>query len=90
MGVIAGRPSLGSIDRGAVVCSCFGIGVNQIASAVAQGCMSVKAVGQALGAGTNCGSCRGEISQLVERHRANIARRSDVIALTHTTVGAAP
>jgi len=74
MAVIAGRPGLGSIDRGAVVCSCFGVGTNQIASAVAQGCMSVKAVGQALGAGTNCGSCRGEISRLVDQHRTAYTR----------------
>jgi assimilatory nitrate reductase catalytic subunit len=69
MSVIAGRPGVGSLDRGAIVCSCFGIGANQIASAVARGCLTVKAVGQALGAGTDCGSCRGEITRLIEQCR---------------------
>jgi len=41
LAVIAGRPSLGTIDRGAIICSCFGIGTNEIASAVAKGCVSV-------------------------------------------------
>ena len=61
MAVMAGRPGTGLADRGATVCSCFGIGANQIAAAVAGGCTTVGAVGQALQAGTNCGSCRGEI-----------------------------
>jgi assimilatory nitrate reductase catalytic subunit len=75
MAVIAGRPGVGALDRGTVVCSCFGIGANQIAGAVARGCLSVKAVGQALGAGTNCGSCRGEISRLIDQHRPRSAER---------------
>jgi len=82
MAVIAGRPGIGSVDRGAVVCSCFGIGANQIASAVARGCTCVRAVGQALGAGTNCGSCRGEISRLIEQHRPKPAERhGDLVAM---------
>jgi assimilatory nitrate reductase catalytic subunit len=68
MAVIAGRPGAGGVDRGPLVCSCLDIGANQIASAVAQGCRSVEAVGQVLGAGTNCGSCRGEIRQIVQAH----------------------
>ncbi len=73
LAVIAGRPSLGAIDRGAILCSCFGIGTNEIANAVADGCLSVAEVGEALGAGTNCGSCRAEISRLIERHGAQSA-----------------
>jgi assimilatory nitrate reductase catalytic subunit len=69
MAVIAGRPGAGGIDRGALVCSCLGIGANEIAAAVAQGCRSVDDVGHALGAGTNCGSCRGEIRQIIKQHR---------------------
>jgi assimilatory nitrate reductase catalytic subunit len=81
MAVIAGRPSAGSIDRGALVCSCFGIGANEIAAAVAQGCRSVDAVGQALGAGTNCGSCRGEIRQIIEQYRLKTDTRHEETAL---------
>jgi assimilatory nitrate reductase catalytic subunit len=81
MAVIAGRPSIGSLDRGAVVCSCFGIGANQIASAVARGCTSVREVGQALGAGTNCGSCRGEISRLIEQRRPTTESQRAIIPM---------
>ncbi len=69
MAVIAGRPGSGVIDRGAIVCSCFGVGANQIVAAVIGGLVSVDAVGMALGAGMNCGSCRGEISRLIEGRR---------------------
>ena len=69
MAVIAGRPGSGHVDRGAIVCSCFGIGAKQIAEAVTQGCATHEAIGDALRAGTNCGSCRGEISRLITAHR---------------------
>jgi assimilatory nitrate reductase catalytic subunit len=62
LGVIAGRPHKGGgSDRGAIVCSCLNVGTNDIAAAVARGCMTVSAIGEATGAGTNCGSCRSEI-----------------------------
>ena len=68
MAVIAGRPSFGHVDRGVTICSCFGIGANEISAAMSQGCRTVEAIGQALKAGTNCGSCRGEIRQIVGQH----------------------
>jgi assimilatory nitrate reductase catalytic subunit len=73
MAVIAGRPGAAGIDRGALVCSCYGIGANEIAAAIAQGCDTVEAVGTALKAGTNCGSCRGEIRQILEDQCRNDA-----------------
>jgi assimilatory nitrate reductase catalytic subunit len=51
---------------GRIVCSCFNVGVNQLASAVAQGCRSVEAIGASLRAGTNCGSCRSEIRSIID------------------------
>ncbi|WP_187290874.1 nitrate reductase [Hyphomicrobium denitrificans] len=66
--VLAGRPGPGAADRGAIVCACFGIGVNEIAAAVARGCCTVATVGEATQAGTNCGSCRPEIRKIVDRH----------------------
>ena len=53
-------------DPGATVCSCFGVGVNQIVAAVRGGCHSVEAVGKELNAGTNCGSCRAEIRGIID------------------------
>ncbi|MFS8047804.1 molybdopterin-dependent oxidoreductase [Rhizobium sp. BR 314] len=64
--VLAGRPGADQIDPGATVCSCFSVGINQIASAVADGCHSVEAIGQHLKAGTNCGSCRMEIRGIID------------------------
>lgn len=69
MAVIAGRPGFGHVDRGVTVCSCFGIGVNEISAAMSQGCLTVEAVGQTLKAGTNCGSCRGEIRKIISERR---------------------
>lgn len=65
--VLAGRPGAGRPDEGALVCACFGIGVNSIVKAIASRRLtSVEAVGQALRAGTNCGSCRPEIRALLD------------------------
>ncbi len=64
--LLAGRGGDNLPDPGAIVCSCFSVGVNQIAAAVLSGgCTTVEAVGAALGAGTNCGSCRAEIQRLI-------------------------
>ncbi|MBX5229875.1 nitrate reductase [Rhizobium sp. NLR9b] len=65
--LVAGRPGAGRPDPGATVCSCFSIGVNQIAAAVRGGCHSVEAVGKETSAGTNCGSCRSEIGRIIDR-----------------------
>ncbi|MGI9361372.1 MAG: (2Fe-2S)-binding protein, partial [Parasphingorhabdus sp.] len=35
------------------------------ASAARQGCTTVQAIGKTLQAGTNCGSCKSEISQII-------------------------
>ena len=71
--VMAGRPGKGSVDRGAIVCSCFAVGANEIAAAAARGCMTVSAIGDALQAGTNCGSCRAEIRNIIEAQRDTAA-----------------
>jgi assimilatory nitrate reductase catalytic subunit len=71
--VIAGRPGKGGLDKGATVCSCFGVGANEIVAAMARGCATVAAIGQATQAGTNCGSCRAEIRNIVETQRARAA-----------------
>ena len=69
MRLLAGRPGADRPDPGATVCSCFEIGVNQIVTAVVEGRgMSVEAVGEALRAGTNCGSCRPEIGRIINEH----------------------
>ncbi|WP_262269177.1 nitrate reductase [Microvirga yunnanensis] len=64
--LLSGRPGADQPDPGPIVCACFSVGANQIAAAVADGAASVDAVGEAVRAGTNCGSCRVEIRRLID------------------------
>ncbi|UVC06514.1 molybdopterin-dependent oxidoreductase [Rhizobium sp. TH2] len=64
--LVAGRPGAGRPDPGATVCSCNSIGINQIIAAIRGGCSTVEAVGKQTSAGTNCGSCRGEIRGIID------------------------
>ncbi|WP_420962934.1 molybdopterin-dependent oxidoreductase [Brucella sp. IR073] len=70
LGILAGRPGADQPDIGAIVCSCFSVGINQITAAIDGGCGSVEAIGAALKAGTNCGSCRAEIRAILDTRRA--------------------
>ncbi|RJS93151.1 nitrate reductase [Salinisphaera sp. Q1T1-3] len=64
--VLAGRPPDESADTGPQVCSCFGVGRQTIRRAIENdGLDSVEAIGRALDAGTNCGSCKPEIAELL-------------------------
>ena len=66
--VLAGRPSADQPDPGPTLCACFGVGVNTILAAIRdRNLHSVADIGAALNAGTNCGSCRPELSALLAR-----------------------
>jgi len=67
--IIAGRPANDMPDKGAIVCACMNVGVNDIAGAIRSGCGSVAAVGTQTGAGTNCGSCKAEIKVILDDHQ---------------------
>ena len=71
--IVAGRAAAERPDAGAIVCSCFGVGANQIATAVAAGCTTVDGIGGSLKAGTNCGSCRAEIRAIIQVNRVQAA-----------------
>ncbi len=62
---LAGRPGGARPDPGPTICACFAVGANDITRAVTRGHCTVGSVGETLGAGTNCGSCRAEISRLI-------------------------
>lgn len=64
--LLAGRPGADMPDRGAIICSCEGVGANEIRTAVAQGCDTVAAIGECTRAGTNCGSCRAELREFLK------------------------
>lgn len=64
--ILAGRTESDRPDPGALVCACFGVGTNTVRRAIAeQGLTTVEDIGRALGAGTNCGSCRPELRGLL-------------------------
>jgi assimilatory nitrate reductase catalytic subunit len=64
--VLAGRAPGRRRDRGPVVCACFDIGLHSITAAVRdQQLRDVAAIGAALGAGTNCGSCRPALARIL-------------------------
>jgi assimilatory nitrate reductase catalytic subunit len=69
--LLAGRPAGPLPDRGPIVCVCFDVGMKTILEAIgSQDLVSVEAVGAALSAGTNCGSCRPAIQRLIGETRA--------------------
>ena len=49
-----------------IVCVCHGVPCTKIRSVIREGASSVDAVGEACGAGTDCGSCREMIDELIE------------------------
>ena len=64
--LLAGRAPGAAVDRGPIICACFDIGMRTILSAIAeQKLTDVAAVGKVIGAGTNCGSCRPAIANLI-------------------------
>jgi assimilatory nitrate reductase catalytic subunit len=71
--LLSGRSPAPVAATGRIVCSCFNVGVNQLAGAVANGCRTVEEIGAALGAGTNCGSCRPEIRSVIDANRLEAA-----------------
>jgi assimilatory nitrate reductase catalytic subunit len=71
--LLSGRPPVPMASVGRIICSCFNVGFNQIVDAAAAGCSSVDEIGQAVKAGTNCGSCRTEIRGILDAGRLQAA-----------------
>ncbi len=69
--VLAGVPTGDQPDQGPILCACLNVGLHRIQAAIASGqARSVAELGALLGAGTNCGSCRSDLSALLGRHLA--------------------
>ncbi len=73
--LLSARPKSGQKDAGRTVCACFSVGLNTIVEAIAkQGLVTPEALGSALKAGTNCGSCIPELQSLIRQvHAAGAA-----------------
>ena len=65
--ILAARPGAGRPDPGPTVCSCMNVGRNTILAEIEAGGPELERVCSATGAGTNCGSCRPEIADLIAR-----------------------
>jgi len=65
LAALAGRSASNQPDAGATVCACFNVGRNTLLAAAANGARSVAALGDATCAGTNCGSCKPELTALL-------------------------
>ena len=68
MCILRGTPPPDVEDVGKIICACFNVGEKTINKAVSeQGAKTVEAVGEICQAGTNCGSCRPEINELISK-----------------------
>jgi assimilatory nitrate reductase catalytic subunit len=56
-------------DRGGEICACLGVSCAAVQTAIANGAMTLDAVGAVTKAGTSCGSCRPEIRTLLRAAR---------------------
>ncbi|MCL4710258.1 MAG: molybdopterin-dependent oxidoreductase [Pseudorhodoplanes sp.] len=63
--LLSGKAADSAADHGPTVCACFGVGLTAIRDAIAAGAKSTADIGQALRAGTNCGSCIPELKKLL-------------------------
>jgi assimilatory nitrate reductase catalytic subunit len=71
--VLSGRAADGLAETGPVICACFGVGLTVIRDAIAsKAATNVEAIGKALRAGTNCGSCLPELKRIVHEHAHTI------------------
>ncbi len=65
-GLLLGKAPPGQEDVGHIVCACFSVGVNTLVKSIRDdGLDTVEAIGEALKAGTNCGSCVPELKSLI-------------------------
>ncbi|MGQ3138410.1 MAG: molybdopterin-dependent oxidoreductase [Sphingopyxis solisilvae] len=72
--LLAGRAPGVQTDRGPVICVCFDIGLKTIAAAIRdQQLADVAAIGAAIGAGTNCGSCRPALARILAEETSDAA-----------------
>ena len=67
--LLSGRAADGMVETGPVICACFGVGLGVIREAIeSKAATNVEAIGKALRAGTNCGSCLPELKRIVHEH----------------------
>jgi assimilatory nitrate reductase catalytic subunit len=68
--LLVGRRPGAAAALAPLICTCLNVRTDAIAKALQAGAETVDAIGEATGAGTNCGSCRPELRRLVASRRA--------------------
>ncbi|MCO4294111.1 molybdopterin-dependent oxidoreductase [Solitalea sp. MAHUQ-68] len=58
---------------GKLVCSCNSVGAGNIQQQIKKGCLTLKEICSATGAGTGCGSCRPQVQQILDEELSQIA-----------------
>ncbi len=72
--LLSGRIAGAAPSAGRIVCTCFQVGIEVIRAAVsAEGITNVRALGERLRAGTNWGSCKPELQEIIAEARAAAA-----------------
>ncbi len=72
--LLAGRAPGVQADRGPIICVCFDIGLKTIVAAIRdQKLTDTAAIGTAIGAGTNCGSCRPALARILSEEKSDAA-----------------
>lgn len=77
--ILAGRPGSGC-SEGRTICACMGVSTRKIEQAIDAGSTSVEGIGDATGAGTNCGSCKPDIRKILKAREALTQTNSKLAA----------
>jgi assimilatory nitrate reductase catalytic subunit len=67
-GTLAAAP-----PRAKILCVCHNVTAPVIQAAIRAGAKNLKAIGAACKAGTNCGSCKGELAELINQNHMEMA-----------------
>ncbi len=65
--LLIGQASV-KFSLGKQVCSCFNVAQNTIVDAIKTGTTTVEQLGERLKCGTNCGSCKPELANMITQH----------------------
>lgn len=60
------------------VCNCRKVTESRLHVAIAEGATTLESLSEATGAGTGCGSCRGELAEIIARQTAAPAKLAAV------------
>jgi assimilatory nitrate reductase catalytic subunit len=66
--LLTGRMPGAKTDMSAIICACANVTADKINAAITAGARDLDGIGVATRAGTTCGSCRPEISRLLNQH----------------------